>query len=140
MSGAGANGDRPQSGDRPRVSLLDRSPVWILQVFIVGLALHNIAMAELYDAGIRGTALDAVSAWKELLLVLGIALELRQGTLRRRLDRIDLLAAAYAAFVVLYGVIPRAGSMAARRTTGRSLPCATTCCRCSLTRSGGASA
>jgi len=31
-------------------------------VFVVGLALHNFVMAELWDAGVRGTALDVVSA------------------------------------------------------------------------------
>ena len=52
-------------------------PVWILHVFVVGLALHNVVMAELYAAGVRGTALDVVSAWKEALLVLGLVLVLR---------------------------------------------------------------
>ena len=53
-----------------------KRPVWILFVFVVGLALHNFAMAELYGAGVRGNALDVVSAWKEVLLAVGIVLVL----------------------------------------------------------------
>ena len=49
-------------------------PVWILHVFVVGLALHNLVMAELWAAGVRGTALDVVSAWKEALLAFGLFL------------------------------------------------------------------
>ncbi|HEY4348276.1 MAG TPA: O-antigen ligase family protein [Gaiellaceae bacterium] len=85
-----------------------KRPVWILHVFVVGLALHNFAMAELYAAGLRGTALDIVSAWKEALLALGLAIVLRQhGSLRFRPRPIDWLALAYGAFVVVYGVIPQ---------------------------------
>ena len=51
-----------------------RRGVWILYVFVVGLALHNFVAAELYDVGLRGTALDVVSAWKEVLLALGVHL------------------------------------------------------------------
>ena len=85
-----------------------RRPVWILHVFVVGLALHNFAMAELYAAGIRGTALELVSAWKEALLALGLVLALREhGSLRFRLLAVDWLALAYGAFVVVYGLIPQ---------------------------------
>jgi hypothetical protein len=51
-----------------------RRPVWALHVLVVGLALHNIVMAELWDAGVRGTALDVVSAWKEVLLAVALVL------------------------------------------------------------------
>jgi hypothetical protein len=85
-----------------------RRPVWILHVFVVGLALHNFAMAELYAAGIRGTALEVVSAWKEVLLALGLAVVLREhGSLRFRPLAVDWLALAYGAFVVVYGLIPQ---------------------------------
>ena len=50
-----------------------KRPVWILHVLVVGLALHNLVMAELWAAGVRGTALDVVSAWKEALLALALA-------------------------------------------------------------------
>ncbi len=85
-----------------------KRPVWILHVFVVGLALHNLAMAELYAAGVRGTALEVVSAWKEVLLGLGILIELRnRGSLRFRPAPIDWLALAYGAAVVLYGLLPQ---------------------------------
>ena len=50
-----------------------RRPVWVLHVFVVGLALHNLVMAELWDAGVRGGALDVVASWKEALLALSLA-------------------------------------------------------------------
>jgi hypothetical protein len=85
-----------------------RRPVWILHVFVVGLALHNFAMAELYAAGVRGTALDLVSAWKEVLLGLALVLVLRaRGSLRFAPAPIDWLALAYGALVVAYGVLPQ---------------------------------
>ena len=64
---------QPRDDARRRRSAVKR-PVWILHVFVVGLALHNFAMAELYAAGVRGNALDVVSAWKEVLLALGLLL------------------------------------------------------------------
>ena len=84
-----------------------RRGVWILYVFIVGLALHNFVAAELYDAGLRGTALDVVSAWKEALLALGLVLVWLNGGLRIRLALVDWLALAYGAVVVVYGLIPQ---------------------------------
>jgi O-Antigen ligase len=85
-----------------------RRPVWILHVFVVGLAVHNLAMAELYAAGLHGTALDVVSAWKEALLGVGILIELRRrGSLRFAPTLVDRLALAYGAFVVLYALLPQ---------------------------------
>jgi hypothetical protein len=85
-----------------------KRPVWILHVFVVGLAMHNFAMAELYAAGIRGSALEVVSAWKEALLGLGLTIVLRQhGSLRFRPTSIDWLAIAFGAFVVVYGLVPQ---------------------------------
>ena len=85
-----------------------RRPVWILHVFVVGLAVHNFAMAELYAAGVRGTALDVVSAWKEALLALGLVLVLRAHGLRRfSPTTVDWLALAYGGLVVLYALIPQ---------------------------------
>ena len=51
-----------------------RIPRWALVAFIVALPLHNLVMAELWDVGVRGFALDVVSAWKEILLAAAIAL------------------------------------------------------------------
>src|SRR5256885_15668545 len=49
-------------------------PVWALHVLIVGLALHNLVMSQLWRAGVRGTALTVVAAWKDVLLLLAVAL------------------------------------------------------------------
>ncbi len=48
------DGDDPRRGGTAVSSALVRRPVWILHVFVVGLALHNFVMAELYAAGVRG--------------------------------------------------------------------------------------
>ena len=45
-----------------------RLPRIALVVFVVGLAIHNLVMAELWDTGIRGASLDVVAAWKDVLL------------------------------------------------------------------------
>ena len=85
-----------------------RFPVLALGVLCVGLALHNVAMAALWDAGVRGTALDAVAAWKEVLLAFALGVGLWQ---TRRLPLgtwPDRLALAYALVVVLYALIPQA--------------------------------
>ena len=85
-----------------------KRPVWILHVFVVGLALHNVAMAELWDAGVRGRSLDIVSAWKEALLALGLVLVLREHGWRIGRPRaIDWLAIAYAAIVLVWALIPQ---------------------------------
>jgi hypothetical protein len=76
-------------------------------VLAVGLALHNVVMAELYDLGVRGSALDVVAAWKEALLL--VAFLLLALTVRRpeAILLADLLALAYAAIVVLYALLPQ---------------------------------
>ncbi|MFN8223040.1 MAG: hypothetical protein U0R50_07270 [Gaiellales bacterium] len=86
-----------------------------LIVFVVGLALHNLVMALLYGAGVRGDALDAVAAWKDALLAVAIAAALVAA--HDRLQRIgarralplwsDRLAALYGVLVVLYAVVPQ---------------------------------
>ena len=79
----------------------------ILVAVIVGLAVHNAAMAELYDLGVRGTALDVAAAWKEALLLAGIVLVL-VGTRRLPALRVaDALAATYAAIILVYAVLPQ---------------------------------
>ena len=84
-------------------------PVWILHVFVVGLALHNLVMAELWAAGVRGTALDVVSAWKEALLAFGLFLvwRARGFTLHVRPRPVDWLAIGYGAIVVVWALIPQ---------------------------------
>ena len=85
-----------------------RRPVWILYVFVVGLALHNLVMSELWAAGLRGSALEVVSSWKDALLALGLVLVLRaHGSLRFHPSLVDWLALAYAGTLVAYGLLPQ---------------------------------
>ncbi|HST13853.1 MAG TPA: O-antigen ligase family protein [Gaiellaceae bacterium] len=86
-----------------------RRPVWALYALVVGLALHNVVMAMLWRAGVRGGALTAISAWKEVLLVAALAFVIAE---RRALPiswsfAPDILALAFAAFVVVYALIPQ---------------------------------
>jgi hypothetical protein len=88
-----------------------RRPAVALYVFVVGLALHNATMDSLYAAGIRGHALTAVQAWKDVLLLVGIARVAFDVQRTRRLPfrpaLPDALALAFAAIVVLYALIPQ---------------------------------
>jgi O-Antigen ligase len=77
-------------------------------VLVIGLALHNVVMAELWKLGVRGTPLDIVAAWKEALL---LVVFLMLVWVVRRPERVlvtDVLAVAYGAIVVLYAVLPQA--------------------------------
>ena len=88
-----------------------RRPLVALYLFVVGLALHNAAMAALYAAGVHGSTLTAIAAWKEILLAVALARVLRDAARARRLPfrpaLVDWLALAYAVVVVAYGVIPQ---------------------------------
>lgn len=87
-----------RSSSLPRVALV---------VFIVGLALHNLAMAELWELGVRGGALDVVAAWKDVLLAVALGVALwgaRAVPLSLWADR---LALVFAAVVVLYWLLPQ---------------------------------
>lgn len=74
----------------------------------MGLALHNLVLAELWHAGLRGNELSAVAAWKDLLLVGSLAAVAwaRRGRLPKPIAA-DWLALAYTAFVLVYGLIPQ---------------------------------
>jgi hypothetical protein len=91
--------------------LVWRRPVVALYVFIVGLALHNAAMDALYGAGIHGHSLTAIQAWKDVLLLVGLARVAVEAARARRLPfrprAPDALALAFAGIVVLYALIPR---------------------------------
>ena len=88
--------------------MTQRFPRYALYAFIVGLPLHNVAMATLWDLGVRDTALDLVSAWKEVLLAAALGLVLwRQRGLPFKATPADWLALAFAAFVVLYALLPQ---------------------------------
>jgi hypothetical protein len=84
-----------------------KRPVWALHVFVVGLALHNLVMAELWDAGLHGRWLELVSAWKEALLALCIITVWWRGWRTFRPRWRDWLALAYAAVVVVWAVLPQ---------------------------------
>jgi O-Antigen ligase len=88
--------------------MTERLPRWALYAFIVALPLHNLAMSGLWDAGVRGTALDVVSAWKEVLLAAALAAIIwRRRGLPFKAHAADWLALVYAGFVVLYALIPQ---------------------------------
>lgn len=85
-----------------------RRPVWALHVLVVGLALHNLVVSQLWHAGVRGGALTVVSAWKDVLLAAALALVLwARRHERLRLHWIDWLALVFGLLVVLYGVVPQ---------------------------------
>ena len=84
-----------------------RLPRAALVVLVVGLALHNLAMALLWQAGVRDTALDVAAAWKEVVLVVAfVAAVWAVGSLPQ-LVWADRLALAYGALVVLYWLLPQ---------------------------------
>jgi hypothetical protein len=91
--------------------LVWRRPVVALYLFIVGLAAHNIVMALLWGAGVRGGSLELISAWKEILLAVAVARVALDALRARRLPVqpgfVDLLALVFALLVLLYAVIPQ---------------------------------
>ncbi len=85
-----------------------RRPVWVLHVLVVGLALHNLVMSQLWRAGVRNSALSVIAAWKDVLLAAALVVVLVG--LRGRHFRptvCDWLALAFAGFVVVYGIVPQ---------------------------------
>ena len=88
-----------------------RRPVVALYVFVVGLAAHNLVMALLYGAGVRGVSLDVIQAWKETLLAVALTRVARDALRSRRLPfrfgTVDVLALAFAAVVVAYALVPQ---------------------------------
>ncbi len=86
----------------------ERLPRWALYAFILALPFHNLVMAELWDVGVRGLALDVVSAWKEVLLAIALAAVVwsRRG-IPFKATSTDWLAFAYTAFVLVYALIPQ---------------------------------
>jgi hypothetical protein len=85
-----------------------RFALWSLYVLIPGLALHNFVMAELWRAGVRGTSLTVVAAWKDVLLVAALgALLLAQRHISRPVSWVDRLALLFGVLIVVYGVLPQ---------------------------------
>src|ERR687897_842341 len=111
----------------PGAILVWRRPVLALYAWIVGLAAHNAVMAALYGAGVRGGALTALQAWKEILLAVALARValgvLRTRQLAFRIHVADLLAVAFAILVCVYAIIPQGwlGGSADREAIGLAL-------------------
>ena len=88
-----------------------RAPLVALYLFIVGLALHNAAMAALYAAGVRGTTLTVITAWKEILLAVALVRVGLEALAARRLpfrwSAVDSLAVAFAVLTLVYALIPQ---------------------------------
>jgi len=111
----------------PGVVLIWRRPVRALYAWVVGLAAHNAVMAALYGAGVRGGALTALQAWKEILLAVALACvtfgALRARRLPFRVHIADVLAVLFAALVCVYAVIPQdwLGGSADREAVGLAL-------------------
>ncbi|HEY2544416.1 MAG TPA: O-antigen ligase family protein [Gaiellaceae bacterium] len=101
-----------------------RRPLLALYLFVVGLAVHNAAMAALYAAGVRGSTLTAIAAWKEILLAVALARVIRDALRARALPfrpgAADWLALAYGLLVVVYALIPQSalGGVAHRHAIG----------------------
>jgi hypothetical protein len=91
--------------------LVWRRPLLALELWIVGLALHNAVMAALFAAGVRGGALTAIQAWKEILLAVALARVGSEAARRRALPfrpaLVDALALAFALLVLVYAVVPQ---------------------------------
>lgn len=91
--------------------LVWRRPIFALYAWVVGLAAHNAVMAALYGAGVRGGALTALQAWKEILLGVALArvalLALAARRLPFRIHVVDVLALAFALVVCVYALLPQ---------------------------------
>src|SRR2546421_1562371 len=87
-----------------------RRPIAAVYLWIAGVAVHNAVGAALYGAGVRGSALTAIQAWKEILLAVALARvaarALRARTLPFHVGVVDAFAVAYGALVCVYAVIP----------------------------------
>ena len=102
-------------------------PVVSLYLFVAGLALHNAVMAALYAAGVRGSTLTAITAWKEILLAVALARVILDGARARRLPFrpgvADWLALAFAGLAVVYALVPQSalGGAASHHTVALAL-------------------
>ena len=104
-----------------------RRPVVSLYLFVVGLALHNAVMAALYAAGVRGSTLTAITAWKEVLLAVALVRVGTDGVRARRLPFrpgiADWLALAFGVLAVVYALVPQSalGGAATHHTVALAL-------------------
>jgi len=111
----------------PGAVLIWRKPVLALYAWVVGLAAHNAVTAALYGAGVRGSVLTAIQAWKEIVLAVALARvgldALRARGLAFRVRAADVIAGAFALLVCVYAVIPQRwlGGSADRSAIGLAL-------------------
>jgi hypothetical protein len=71
------------------------------------LALHNVAMAQLWDLGVRGTTLDVVAAWKEALVLVAVVFVAWKVRRLPAVRAADVLAATYGIVIFAYWLIPQ---------------------------------
>ena len=90
-------------------------------MLVVGLVLHNAAMAQLWDLGVRGTTLDVVAAWKEVLMLLALIVVAWHVRHFPALMAADVLAAVYTIVIVVYFAIPQDVLGGAATTRGELL-------------------
>jgi hypothetical protein len=74
---------------------------------VVGLALHNVAMAQFWELGVRGAWLDVVAAWKEAVLLVALLVVAWHVRHKPAVGAADVLAASYAIVIALYWLIPQ---------------------------------
>jgi hypothetical protein len=79
----------------------------VIGVLVVGLVLHNVAMAQLWDLGVRGTTLDVVDAWKEALLLVALLVVAWHVRHKPAVKAADILALSYAVVILVYWLIPQ---------------------------------
>jgi hypothetical protein len=88
-----------------------RRPLVAFFLFLAGLALHNAVMVALYAAGVRGSTLTAITAWKEILLAVALVRVGAAAWRARRLpfawSLVDSLGVALAAICVVYALLPQ---------------------------------
>ena len=73
----------------------------------MGLALHNVAMAQLWELGVRGTWLDVAAAWKEAILLVALVVVAWHVRRKPAVTAADVLAASYAVVIAVYWLIPQ---------------------------------
>ena len=64
-------------------------------------------MAQLWDGGVRGSALDVAAAWKEVLLLAALVVVAWKVRRLPAVRAADVLAATYAIVIVVYWLIPQ---------------------------------
>ena len=79
----------------------------MLLVLVLGLVLHNAAMAQLWEVGVGGRALDVAAAWKEALLLAALVAAVWGARGLPRIKVVDVLALSYAGVIVAYALLPQ---------------------------------